>query len=259
MNDLLITKPFNTMFFIILALAGVFCWWIIKKYRDKSVAERKKAVIIMYSIVVLLFVLYKIALSMDMQYAELRMERGYTGFNWFGELPLNLCNLNLILIIVGLKLDSRPILGFCFFSGFLGALMALMMPPAEFVGFSIILPRMLGFYTTHIAAMLVMPILAGLNLYRPKYSDVIPVLLSFVLVAICVTGINYLFIKTGLNIDCNYFYTMNPDGIALLELLYKRIPVPYVYMLPLMAMIVPYMLIVTFCFNIIFSSSKDRR
>lgn len=258
MNELLIVNPFNLMFFIVLALAGLFCWWFINKYRDKSTDVRKKAVIIMYSIVLLIFALYKIALSMDVQYAELRMEKGYTGFNWYGELPLNLCNLNLMLIIVGLKLDSRPILGFCFFSGFLGAVMALIMAPAEFVGYSILLPRMLGYYVTHAADILILPILVGFDFYKPKYSDTVPVLLSYIIAALCATGINYMFMKTGLNPDSNYFYTMDPGGISLLELLHKYIPVAFVYLLPLAALVVPFVLIVTFCYNAIFSRGKDR-
>lgn len=255
--DILTVKPFNPVFFALLALSALFCFLFIKANRKKSYEKRKKAVIIMYGIVFVLFMLYKLLLSQDTEYSELRIENGLAAFNWFGELPLNLCNLNIILTVIALLTDSRKILGVSFFSGFLGALAALLTPVIGFSGYSILLPRMLGYYITHLAVVLIMPILAGLDLYRPKYSDIIPVILSLFATTLVITGINLIIIKTGLNPLCNYFYTIFPNGISVLELLYKYIPVPWVYQLPLIVVVVPYMLLVTFLFNL--PSKKNRK
>ena len=204
----------------------------------------------MYSIVFVVFILYKVALSLDEPYSQLRISNGYPVFDWFSELPLNLCNLGIILTVVGLMADSKPILGFVFFTNSLGAFAAMIVPPMEFSGFSILVPRIAGYYLTHIAVMLIMPILAGLKLFRPRYSDILPVLLALFATTLVITGINLLFIKTGLSEAANYFYTMDPNGISILEFLYKLIPIPWVYQLPLIVIAVPYMLIVSFFFNI---------
>lgn len=249
MNSLII-EPFNTVFFSLLALAVLFCVIFVRTTRKKSLLQRKNAVIIMYSIVFIIYLLYKYALSIDAQFSALRMSNGYGAFNWFDELPLHLCNINIILVVIALFVNSRTILGLSFFSSFLGALAAILMPPAEFVGYSIMIPRMLGYYITHFSVLLILPILAGLDLYKPKYSDIKPVLTVFCATTIIITGINILFIKTGLDSSCNYFYTMNPGGISLLETLYNIIPIPWVYQLPLLIVIVPYMLVLTFFFNL---------
>ena len=248
--DSFIIKPFNTVFLSLLALAVLFCVFFVRISRKKSLTERRKAVIIMYSIVFVIYMLYKYALSIDAQYSALRMSNGYGAFNWFDELPLHLCNINIILVVIALLVNSKAMLGFSFFSSFLGAIAAILIPPAEFVGFSIMMPRMMGYYLTHFFVLLILPILSGLDLYKPSYSDIRPVLTAFCITTIIITGINIIFIKTGLDINCNYFYSMDPNGISVLEALYNIIPIPWVYQLPLLIIIVPYMLILTYCFNL---------
>ena len=55
----------------------------------------------------------------------------------------------MILIPIAVLTNRRPLMSFCFFVGPLGALMALVMPGTGFDGYSILLPRMLGYYGTH--------------------------------------------------------------------------------------------------------------
>ena len=257
MLNYLIMKPFSLIFFIGLILTAVFAVCFIRKYRNKSYEQKRKTIIVMYSIVFIMFMLYKYMLSIDPEYAAMRTNRGLSGFNWFAELPLNLCNLNIILMALGMALESRALLGFCFFAGSLGALFPLLMPPAEFTGFSILLPRMLGYYLTHYAVLIETPLLAGLDLYRPKYSDIGKVLLSIVTASAIAAIINLIGIKTGIAPGCNYFYTVYPSGISFLEFLYKLIPVTWFYLLPTLIIIVPYMFALTYCFNIKRKNNKD--
>ena len=248
--NFLIMEPFSPMFFVGLILTAVFAVCFIRKYRNKSYEQKRKAIIVMYSIVFVIFMLYKYSLSVDKEYAAMRISKGLPGFNWFEELPLNLCNMNIIIMVLAMAFESRALQGFCFFAGSFGALFPLLMPPAEFTGFSILLPRMLGYYLAHYAALIETPLLAGLDLYKPKYSDIGKVLLSVIAVSVAVTILNLIFIKTGIAPGCNYFYTVYPSGISFLEFLYKLIPVTWFYLLPTLIFIVPYMFILTYCFNI---------
>lgn len=249
MKNILIMKPFNHMFFIGLLFTAVFTVFLIRKYRDRDIADRRKLIVILYTFVFILFMLYKFMLSMDAEYSALRTSVGADGFNWFGELPLNLCNVNIVLMVIGILLDSRAIMGVCFFAGSLGALLPLMMPLAEFTGYSILLPRMWGYYLTHYFVLMETPLLAGLGIYKPKFSDVFPVTISLMIMTFIATLINLLFRQTGLAPNANYFYSIDPEGNVVLEALRNLIPIPGVYLLPGLLVFIPYILIITWCFN----------
>jgi uncharacterized membrane protein YwaF len=66
----------------------------------------------------------------------------------------------MMLIPIAVATKSRPLMSFGFFMAPLGALMALLSPAVGFDGYSIWLPRMLGFYGTHF-----MIIIEGLAAY----------------------------------------------------------------------------------------------
>lgn len=250
MSDLLIMKPFNPLFFVGIILFAALAFLLIKIYKDKNLTIRKRLIVVIYTITFIIFVVYKIYLSMDAEFSALRISAGYTAFNWFEELPLNLCNLNILLIIIAVLLDSRILLGFCFFFGSMGALCALMIPEAEFMGFSILLPRMMGFYLTHYLLLLQTPLLAGLKIFRPKYSDIKPTFIALMVATMASTVLNLIFIKTSLGPSCNYFFSVDPGGIPPFEFFYKLIPIPGLYMVPIFSVFIPYMFILTGCFRI---------
>ena len=98
------------------------------------------------SVMIVLFFLYKIALSLD---AEFLVINGIEKFDWWSELPLQLCNINMFLILYAVIFDKKSIMGFAFFVAPLGAFMAITFPEPAFTGSSIFLLRNLGFYITH--------------------------------------------------------------------------------------------------------------
>ena len=246
-DDILILRPFNAVFFgciFLTVLAGIY---FIKRNIGKTMAEKKKAVAVFYSVIFVFFIVYKILLSMDSEYSEICVLNGLSEFNWLVELPLNLCNINIILIVIGVLTGSESVLGFCFFFGSLGATLATVMPCIGFSGYSILLPRMLGFYVCHLAVILEMPILLCLGIYRPSYRNVPKAFLTLVSIATIMTAFNLVMRSTGLAPGCNYFYTADPTGIPPLELLYSWIPIPGIYMLPLyLCGLLPFMYLVTF-------------
>ncbi|MCQ2419769.1 MAG: YwaF family protein [Clostridia bacterium] len=243
--DFWILKPFNPMFFICTALAALLGFVMIRVNRKKDEAQRRRAVVILYAAALALFFVYKITLNFDREYDEILAQAGQVGFNFMDELPLNLCNINLILIIIGLEKRARPILGFTFFFGTLGALMALTMPCAGFDCYNLFLPRMLGYYVTHFIIALQLPLLAGLDLYRPKFRDILPAFGTLLLLAACMTGVNHLFRTCGISPTSNYFFSYDPNGNFILELFYSWLPYPGLYLLPGTAIVLPYMAAVT--------------
>ena len=127
-----VIRPFNTVFLLTFAAFLVLLAAASLLLRKKS-EDTKKTVLVAACLVTLTgFFFYKYFLSQDADFNVITAPMG--GFNWWGELPLQLCNINMILIPIAVLRKSRPLMAFGFFLGPLGALMALVMPGNGFEG-----------------------------------------------------------------------------------------------------------------------------
>jgi len=244
-----IMRTFNPLFFACFAffIALLVVVSLILKNRSE---KTKRVVLIVTCILTFIgFFVYKYFLSIDTEYDKLVIEtRG--GFTWWAELPLQLCNINMMIIPIAVALKNRPLMSFSFFLAPLGALLALMSPAVGFDGYSIWLPRMLGFYGTHFMIIIEALALVTFGFYRPKFKDLPKTVLTLVILMLVITGINFLLIKTGLYNRANYFFTMEHEGISILKLFWSWIPYPVVYLLPGAVILAVYMLLVTTPFAI---------
>ena len=145
--NLLLIKPFNFVHICLLAVGVGAIYLIWYKLRGKPEKTRERFLIGLCIANIVLYIAYKAFLSVDAEFVQVS---GLEKFNWFNELPLQLCNINLFLIPIGILTRRRGILGFAFFIAPLGAAMALTFPEIAFNGYSLLLPRMLGFYLTHL-------------------------------------------------------------------------------------------------------------
>ena len=131
-SDFWIVHPFNTvfclmlLFFVLLLTVGALA------LRGRPEKLRQGVLIGACLVTLAGYFLYKHMLSLDADYNVITAAMG--GFNWWGELPLQLCNINMILIPIAVWRKSRPLMCFSFFLGPLGAAMALVMPGNGFDG-----------------------------------------------------------------------------------------------------------------------------
>ena len=244
-----IMKTFNPLFFT--TFAAFIALLVAASLLVRKRSEKTKKIVLITACVrtFIGFFVYKYFLSIDAEYDKLVIEtRG--GFTWWAELPLQLCNINMILIPIAVAFDLRPVKSFSFFMAPLGALMALLSPAVGFNGYSIWLPRMLGFYGTHFMIIIEGLALATFGFYRPKFKDFPKTILTIVILLLVITGINLLLIKTGLYERANYFFTMEHEGISILKLFWSWIPVPVLYLLPGAVILLAYMSLVTAPFAI---------
>ena len=240
--DRWIMQPFNPLFNIVSAFFVVILIIASLTLRKKSIRTRRSVLICASMITMVGFFVYKGFLSVDSEYDSLTAAFG--GFNWWGELPLQLCNINMILIPIAVHWNRRSLLSFCFFVGSLGALMALIMPGTGFDGYSLLLPRMLGYYGTHFAIVIEAVALAAFGLYRPGFRDLPRTILTILAVALVTFGVNVFLRATGLHPNANYFFSMDTEGNALLDLFHSWIPLPYLYLLPCIGILGAYMALV---------------
>ncbi len=244
--DILILRPFNAVFLVTFAAFVLLLVIASLLVRGRS-ARVKKIVIVTACILTLIgFFVYKYCLSIDADYDRIQSDMG--GFNWWGELPFHLCNVNMILIPIAVLTKKRPLLSFCFFVGPLGATLALVMPGNGFDGYSILLPRMIGYFGTHFMIVILALSIVTFGFYKPRFRDIPMTALTLAAVAFVAFLISLLFRVTGLNAFANYFYTMDPEGNPVLGLFKKLIPVPYLYLLPSILVIAAYAALVTLGF-----------
>lgn len=253
-----ILEPFNGVFFLAFLpfLLLLIVGWLLT--RNKSEQFRANTIAIAYFIAFIYFWIYKYQLSIDAEYSAISEAVGNGAFSWWSELPLQLCNINLLIIPIAVLTRKRPLLSFAFFLAPLGALMALAMPSAGFSGYSVFLPRMLGFFGTHFMVFLGGPAIVLFGFYRPKFRDLPLTVLTHCAITIGVFGINMLLRVTGLNPFANYFFSVHPDGNPILEIFHNIIPVPLLFLLPALIILVVYMVLVTLPFHL-YERSKQKK
>ena len=242
----MIIKPFNAAhigLFVFAAAAVLFLRLIL---RDRSEKARKLVLIVICCVNIVCFFAYKFALSRD---AEFLAVSGIEKFNWFNELPIQLCNINMFLIPIGILTRRRSLLGFAFFVAPLGALMALVFPDPAFSGYSLWLPRMLGYYLTHMLILICGFSLTTLGFYRPRPKD-LPGITGALLTTAFAAFLVDLLLRHTVCPQANYFFAFGQDiDISILNLLWKWIPVPFLYELPALAILFVYMGLVCLVFS----------
>ena len=241
-NDFWIMRPFNTLFLIV--FAAFLALLVIASLLLRGKSDKAKTTVLVAACLVTFvgYFIYKYMLSLDADYNVITANMG--GFNWWGELPLQLCNINMMLIPIAVLRRSRPLMCFGFFVAPLGALMALVMPGNGFDGYSLLLPRMLGFYGTHFMIVIEAFAIVTLGLYRPRFRDIPMTLVTILVIALVIFGIDMLLRWSGLHPKANYFFAVETEGNALLELFYKLLPYPFLYLLPCSLVLGAYMTVI---------------
>jgi len=233
-------KTFNALFFALVGITVVFIWLFTHLLKDKSDKTKTLFLTVFCVANIILFFVYKFLLSRDTSF----LEASENGFNWFNELPLQLCNINMFLIPLGALTKNRGIMGFSFFMAPFGAIMAILCPEPAFNGYSILLSRMWGFYLTHFMIIISGLLLRTLKLYKPEIKDLPKVFLTIAILGGVITGVNYLIRGLGLCGFANYFFTMGDGGIGLLAFFWNLVKVPYFYLIPAFPILLAYMTIV---------------
>lgn len=249
----MIIRPFNPVFFGLLAVIVLSLAGIRRFGKTHTLRQRQWLLIGLSAANLVLFFVYKGCLSVDREFLVLS---GLERFNWFSELPLHLCNINLFLIPLGVLTRRRSLLGFSFYVAPLGAAMALLFPEASFTGFSLFTPRILGFYLTHALLIVCGLALALLDFYRPVPRDYPGVVGTFVLLALGAHLVNIL-LRATVCPGANYFFTFGAD-VSILNLFWRFIPRPFFYELPSLLILLGYMGLVQLVFWVLETSTRRK-
>ena len=245
-----IMRPFNALFFALLTFFTAVL--IVASVALRSAGDMTKRIILACVCIftTVTFFIYKYYLSIDKEYDDIRDEMGMGGFNWWGELPLHLCNINMMLIPIAVLLKIRPLESFCFFAAPLGAMAALAMPGEGFEGYSLLLPRMMGFFGTHFMIFIEGLAITTFRLYKPAFRDIPLTMLTALITLLGVSAINLILRWTGVYPNANYFYSIESENNAVLDMFYRWVPIPVIYIMPCIGILAFYMFVITGIFHI---------
>ena len=259
MNELLIISPFNITFFILFVIFTVLFILLRGFVLKRGEKCAKTAVVSMAALTLVLYIIYKFGLTRDAAYSDILVNAGKHPFNVWNELPFHLCNINIILVPVSALTGRRSLKGFAFFVAPLGAMIALAMPVVGFSGYSLLLPRIFGYYVTHFLIIFLGLSQYAFGLYEPHIKDVFGMSAALVVFSFSAFIINVVFRSTGISLDANYFYTYDPSDNPILMMLYRFIPIRYVYVLPCILILAVYVLLIFAILRLQKKIGKGRR
>lgn len=222
----MVIEAFNGTYFLLFALIIAAAAVITLLMRKKGEQTKRKLLLGLCIFNIVYYVVYKFGLY----FRTPGLPDSYEFNSWL-ELPFHLCNISLFLVPLGIYLKKDFLLAYGIFIAPLGALLAMTFPAEGFGGMNIFYPHMLGFYGFHALLIVTGILLVSLGFYKPTFRK-IPTMFTFLVVLSSVVfGFNLL-LRCVTGAAVNYFYTVEPEGISLLELFWSWIPVPYLYLLP---------------------------
>ena len=240
----MIIKAFNFTYFLLLSVTVGVAAVLTCATRNKSSDARRRLILGICLFNLLFYIVYKLGLY----FRTPGLPADYIYISW-KELPLHLCNISLFLVPIGLAKKSDSLMAYGVYIAPLGALLALTFPSVGFGDMSIFYPHMIGYYGTHAIIILNGILLVSMGLYRPTFKK-IPAMFLFVFILSLITfGIN-LAIRHFTGISANYFYTVEPEGISILELFWSILPVPYLYITLGIVILAVYSVILTLPFHL---------
>ncbi len=160
------------------------------------------------------------------------------GWPVWQNLPLHLCSICSLLMPFAAWFDWAPLRAVLFYPGAIAGIATLVSArPAE-QGHPLLDPRSL-FWVAHELNAIVPFLLVSLALYRPTARQALQSLGYVIAFAsVVILPVDFA-LRAWVDPGANYFYLFSPEGAEILELLWSVIPVPFLYVLPLLALVLP--------------------
>jgi uncharacterized membrane protein YwaF len=156
-------------------------------------------------------------------------------------LPLHVCNLNLFLLPLAIRLRSRTMTAFQVYFGSPLAFFALFAIDPSFRGAPFLEFTCLTYYYYH-GMLTVMPLLLPVfGMFAPSVRDAWKPVLMMAGLTFAIHIINIIMRTTGIADNANYFYTFGLSGDPFTEMFRRLIPFDFFFLLPYLAVVfVPY-------------------
>lgn len=191
-------------------------------FRHRSERTKTIALLTLAGVNIIIFTIYKIVMFQKFDDLEI-----------LNELPLQLCNLNLILIPLALITKSKILMSYLYYVGTIAAMAAILFFDSRFEGYNMVSYIMLVYFFYHAVLVATPILLVVFGLYTPEKTYILKAIALLLTMATVMHGFNSLLRVTKWCTKANYFYTMGMPGNPILDLLMKLIPIPLVYYFPM--------------------------
>ncbi|MBQ0141617.1 MAG: YwaF family protein [Prevotellaceae bacterium] len=238
MDQFFVIEPFNLVYFVFIGVVFVAAAVFFRAVKKKPKEERWKIMVMFTSCVAALLLFYKFSFRLDAEFIE-DYPKYWGEYTILNELPINPCNLVILLMPLALYKKNDWLLSYCVFMGLISTSVAILAPQQGYAGYSILKWHTFGFFLLHSLGIAIPAGVVYLGLYKPKYKD-IPKAVTVLAVTTLFAYLISLFLrKTGLCSVANYSFTMDPEGNPVLEFFYRLLPVQGLYVVGLLLMFIP--------------------
>ncbi|MFC7406506.1 hypothetical protein [Georgenia alba] len=213
-------------FVVLLAVAavGVLAHLVL---RGRTMGRRRRGLAVLAGVDVLASVVFHVAYLTDPD----------VHFPLWQNLPLHLCTIVSYLVLPAVLTTYRPVQTLCFFPGAVAGLLACFSAAPMYFGHDLLSAKTC-FFVAHLLNFVIPVLMASLGLYRPTYADAARAVLYAVVLGLTVLPVTLL-LRAVADPGANYMFVFDPEGAALLEAFHRLVPVPVLYLVPLIVAVLP--------------------
>lgn len=227
----MLISVFSPLWFIMFGCDAAIVVGLSILLRKRSADQKARVMMIIGICNLVYWVFYKVMLAKDPTFE----------FILATELPFQLCNLNMIMIVVAMNWRKPALLNFCYCFGIIGAVLALLAPDPGFVNVRLLHVRGYGYWITHHILICQSIMIVSTGFYRPKYKDLLKSMLILLVLYFAMYFIN-LILRNVTGLPINYLYTFGMPGNPIIEMLYRILPVYPIYLVPALVALTPVMM-----------------
>ncbi len=168
--------------------------------------------------------------------------------NFFDQM-FQVCNFNFILLPLSLIKKNELGRQYLFFFSMPAAASTFVAYPSDVAGSMWYSVVTLNFWIDHLIVVLVPLLMIAAKWFKPQTKYVKWVLLCIFVYFLAAFVANYCFNRFNLTGPHNHSYTMNDGDILILKPLFNLIPLPFVYLLPLLPVLYLIFYLESLCFQ----------
>lgn len=229
---MLIIKPFNSVFFVMLALC-IFLAYLTSRLKKETA---KKTIMIVNVVCFIWLLIYKNTLFLDKDYVQICIDAQVELPTFWNGLPFHFCNMLLVMTPLALMKGDRKLMAFVTYNSICSTALALLMPSSGFSGYSLLLPRIFSFYCIHFAGMYTGFAILFCGFYEPNNRELFPIFYYTLGAYTLSYAVSVVLLKLNLSETVNFFYSISPRNNTLLQFFYRLIPMQYFYNIPIMVL-----------------------
>ncbi len=224
----LMTRNTSGLYYGMLASVLILVSLFYLLFRKKEMQEKNKFLSILVIVNLAFFVAFKISLFTN---------EGYY-FNFWAELPLDFTNINLIIYYVAIKKKSVTLKTYSFIIGTLSSFIVTAFYFAFYQQVSFNKLTSVLFYITEGLLIVIGILMPTLKVVKPHIKKMPKIIALSILLSFIMHIVNLTLNAINPAINANYYHTINTENISFLNKLYNFIPINYLYLIPIMVLLI---------------------